>query len=171
MRTPKNHPFITSLERLRDAKDRAALAHLRRGLGKKMGTPEMLPYVVPYLPDAVRDHERYFLIAALFAMHPDKAPPDFSLGSAFRRMWKGSDSIEKRFTNLLSTEAEDIGNHLRHAVSLAKSRNVPIDYHQLLYDLKNWDHPDRFVQLRWAKDFWGTGKQGDNNIRMKGEEE
>jgi CRISPR system Cascade subunit CasB len=162
MKGQKDHPFVSSLEGLRDAKDRAALGRLRRGLGKKMGTPEMFPYVVPYLPDSVRERGLFFLVASLFALHPQKSPRGTSLGNVFKRIWEGSESIEKRFTNLLSADFDDIGGHLRQAVSLAKSRDVPIDYHQLLHDLKYWDHPDRFIQFAWAHDFWGREKEDVN---------
>jgi len=173
MKELKEHPFVASLEKLRGANDRAALARLRRGLGKRMGTPEMFPYVVSYLPNLPREQEHHFLVGALFAMHSAESPRGVSLGVAFRRIWEESDrsdSIEKRFMNLLSTDADDIGAHLRQAVSLARSRNVPIDYHRLLYDLKYWDHPDRRVQLAWARDFWGTHKHFVNENPTKGAE-
>jgi CRISPR system Cascade subunit CasB len=173
MTEQKRHPFISSLEKLRDEKNRAALAKLRRGLGRKMGAPEMYPYVVPYLPDYPRGQENYFLIASLFAMHPESSHGSGTLGKVFRRILQesgGSDSVEKRFTTLLSGDLEDMGGHLRHAVSLARSRSVPIDYHRLLHDLEYWDHKDRFVQLEWARDFWGWGVQEPYKGIEKGEE-
>jgi CRISPR system Cascade subunit CasB len=150
--------FVKRLEGLKESKDRAALAKLRRGLGKKMGTPEMYPYIVPFLSSNEWQHENYFLIASLFAFHPEPSPRGWTMGTVFRHIAEGSESesVEKRFIHLMSADAEDIGEYLRHAISLAKSKRVGVDYHQLLSDLNFWDHPDRFVQLRWAKDFWGT---------------
>lgn len=151
--------FIASLERLRDEKDRAALARLRRGIGKKMGnSPEMMPYVVPYLNESPRDPALCFLLASLFGIHPEKAGQGVSFGAVFKEVLKKSGesgSVERRFEIILSVGSDDIGGHLRHAVSLAKSRGVPVDYYRLFYDLKQWEHPDRFVQLGWARDFWG----------------
>ena len=149
--------FVKRLEGIRDDKDRAALAKLRRGLGKKMGTPEMYPYVVPFLPSTEWQHENYFLIASLFAFHPDPAPRGGTMGAVFRQVGEGSksESLEKRFIHLMSADSEDVGESLRHAISLARSKRVAVNYHQLLFDLNFWSHPDRFVQLRWAKDFWG----------------
>lgn len=150
--------FVKRLEGLRDRKDRATLAKLRRGLGKRMGRPEMYPYVVPFLPPNEWQHENYFLIASLFAFHPDPAPRGGTMGTVFRHIGEGqeSESLEKRFIHLLSADPEDVGESLRHAISLAKNKRVAVDYHQLLFDLNSWGHPDRFVQLRWAKDFWGA---------------
>lgn len=174
MKEPKEHQFVIFLERLRDSKDRAALARLRRGLGKKMGTPQMFPYVVPFLYESMgkREQEHYFLVASLFALHPEASSKGTSLGKVFKRMSDGSESIEKRFMNLLSADPADIGGHLRHAVSLAKNKTIPIDYHQLIYDLKYWGHQDRFIQFKWARDFWGKTKEQENdNSTLKGGEE
>ena len=150
-------PLVVWLEKLRDREDRAALAKLRRGLGKRMGTPEMYPYVVPFLPKERRNEDLYFLVASLFALHPDAAPRGRGMGEVFRKIGGGdaSESIEKRFVHLLSAHREDVADTLRQAVSLAKSKDVAVDYHQLMADLLRWDHPDRYVQLRWAKDYWG----------------
>lgn len=172
MKEQKEHPFIASLYDLQKAKDRAALARLRRGLGKRTGTPEMYPYVVPYLPGSLWSHERYFLVASLFAAHPAESPRGVTMGKVFRKIWEASDksdSIKKRFEALLSADSEDVGGHLRHAISLAKSRNVAVDYYQLFYDLGYWDHPDRFVQRAWAKDFWGY-KDDTTDSQVKGEQ-
>jgi CRISPR system Cascade subunit CasB len=158
----KECTFVKSLEKLYHDKDRAALAKLRRGLGKKGGTPEMCRYVAPYLPDDAKPHvmERYFLIASLFALHPDPATRGTSMGKVFRAMMETSQSVEKRFENLLTADAEDLSGYLRQAISLAKSKKVRVDFHQLFYDidLKNWNRPDRRVQLQWARDFWGYEK-------------
>lgn len=149
--------LVKHLEGLRDNKDRAALAKLRRGLGKKMGIPEMYPYVVPFLPANEGQYENYFLIASLFAFHPEPAERGVTMGAVFRRIAEGleSESLEKRFIHLMSADSEDVGESLRHAISLARSKKVAVDYHQLLFDLNFWAHSDRFIQLRWAKDFWG----------------
>jgi CRISPR system Cascade subunit CasB len=163
-------PFVKSLEKLAFDNNRAALAQLRRGLGKKEGTAEMYRYVVPFLdPEKKYGTEQFFLIASLFALHP-KPTRGVSMGKVFRAMAEKSASVEKRFEQLLSVDADDLDGHLRQAVSLAKSKGVSIDFHQLFIDLKGWGHPDRYVQLRWARDFWGYEKEQSNNeTESKGE--
>lgn len=168
----RENPFVASLERLYRENDRAALAKLRRGLGKKGGTPEMYRYVVPYLPRETKPSviERYFLIASLFASHPEPAHRSASIGKSFRTMKQESPSVEKRFETLLSANIEDIGGHLRQAVSLAKSKNVPIDFHRLFEDLGKWHYSDRRVQRQWALDFWGYEKENtETETDLKGE--
>jgi CRISPR system Cascade subunit CasB len=175
MQEPQDQFFVTQLEKLRDTKSpqgRAALAKLRRGLGKKMGTPEMYPYVVPFLSSdsSKKEQELYFLIAALFAHHPDSAPRGTSLGKVFRAMSEGKESIERRFTALLSADVDDIGNHMRQVVALAKSHGIAIDYHRLFFDFKKWSYSSRPVQLAWARDFWGYEKSETlTNSTPKGE--
>lgn len=173
MSKSKESSFIKSLEKLYNDGDRAALAKLRRGLGRKGGTPEMYRYVVPYFdPERSYDTERYFLVASLFALHPDLAARGTNMGRVFRAMKaEKSSSVEKRFENLLSVDVEDLAGHLRQAVSLAKSKGVCVDFHQLFSDIKNWNHPERFVQLQWARDFWGYEKETNNETDSKGEDQ
>ena len=154
----KTHPFVSYLEGLRD--DRAALAAMRRGLGRPPGTvADMYRYVVPWLAaDAPIWLERaYYTVAALFAYHPAPGSTG-NMGDHFARARdpRGDDTaIERRFTALLAAHPDDVDSYLRQAVSLLKSKEVPIEWHQLLSDLLGWGHPDRYVQRQWARAFWG----------------
>lgn len=144
---------------------RAALAQLRRGTGKTLGAAiEPLPHVVPFLRD--RDHvepwerkalewerQAFFLVGSLFAQHPTAYEARENLGDALRHV--GShESAEKRFAALLNCRAERLGTHLRQAIRLAESKEIPINYRRLLFDLLEWDRPERPVQLRWARSYW-----------------
>ena len=118
----------------------------------------MYPHVVPFIPEDDRNHRYYFLVAALFALHPDGTlRPGESMGHTFARIGElrgNMESVERRFVALLAAPAADVGEHLRHAVSLARSSGVGVDYTKLLSDLMRWSHPERRVQLQWARDFW-----------------
>ncbi|MFO7959069.1 MAG: type I-E CRISPR-associated protein Cse2/CasB [Candidatus Brocadiia bacterium] len=154
--------FLDSLESLRKREDRGALAALRRGLGKPPGTvAEMHPIVVPRLPAGLshREEDLYYLVSSLFAYH-QQAGDIGNLGETFRRVRSAtdSDSVEKRFVALLNCHVDDLPDHLRHAVSLAESKEVPVNYRRLLKDLGYWDHPDRFVQRQWARSFWAPAE-------------
>ncbi len=161
--------FVSYLEGLRAREDRAALAALRRGLGKPPGAAaETYPYVVPWIEGLSREEQdAYFLLAALFASHPDPGG-EGGMGRVLRAVYEASDrterteSIEKRFVGLLNAHPEELPIHLRHAVALARSRPVPIpiDWLRLLRDLRGFGHPDRYVQRRWAVEFWGQGGGG-----------
>ena len=154
----KRYYFIEYLESLRDANDRGALASLRKGLGKAPGSvPAMYPTVYPHLPPNIskRDEENYFIIASLFATHPD-AGGRGNMGDVFRQLMEKtqSGSIENRFVAILNTHREELAVHLRHAVSLAKANSVPVDWNQLLGDIKYWDNDNKYTQKQWARSFW-----------------
>ncbi len=170
-------PFIEFLLKFAQAgkEDRGALANLRSGLGKKPGEMGRVhKYVVPFLSKAERYNDQwYYLIATLFGMHPRHKDPIvheknggrwtevWTVGRAFRELKKKSDNMEARFIALLNAHPEDVGTHLRHIASLLKNNDVPLDWCRLFKDLCNWDHPDRFVQLQWARDFYAETSNDD----------
>ena len=168
-------PFVEYLENLRDLTDasrsRAAMAELRRGLGQPLGTVyEMYAYIVPFLPNEANKtrEDAYFLIAALFAYHPDPGGAG-NMGSHFasaREQESDATAIERRFTALLAAHGEDLHYHLRQAIGFLRSRQtpVPVNWHKLFADLLNWSHPSGYVQKEWARAFWGRPNlQAGNN--------
>lgn len=158
--------FVAFLERLVAEGDRASLAALRRGLGRPGSAAEVYRFVVPWLPPGVPPWEEtaYYLVASLFAWHQrswsdsgieDEMSPN--LGASFARLADalgGVDRVEARFVALLNSHREDLPDRLRHIVGLLRSGDVPIDWAQLLQDLKGWDWESRAVQRAWAKAFW-----------------
>lgn len=162
--------LIAALFELARKEDRGALAALRRGLGREPWTVSALfPYVEPYLsgtPTRALEHASY-LVAALFASHPahwtrpegDTRPTN--LGASFARIPERTDSTEQRFRALIACHADDLPEHLRHAVSLMKAKEVPIDWAQLWRDIQRWDTDERWVQRRWARAFWGAQPRAD----------
>lgn len=156
------HPFISYLCELARRDARGALASLRRGVGKEPGVAaEMHPYVAPWLPhDAALPRQNvYYLVASLFALHPQHADSVRSLGDTFRQFAADSDSIEKRFVALLNAHREDLPRHLRHAISLAKAKEAAINYDLLMKHLMHWNSETRWVQRQMAADFWAGGPQ------------
>jgi CRISPR system Cascade subunit CasB len=167
--------FVEYLEELERNEDRAALAALRRSLGKSPGeAAEAHRYVLPFNP-ATWEESAYYLVGGLFALHPQSWRRDegdrnlTNLGVSFARLGSEveSKSIEKRFVALLNCHEDDIAEHLRHAIGLLGSKEIPVDWVQLLKDLRNWNHPDRFVQLSWARAFWGRAEeQTQTNVAL-----
>jgi len=143
----------------------------------------------PYSPKAEWCEECFYLVAALFAFyqtgepraswHHEESPlRDRNFGASFLKLEavqagdapqaegtgkERAKNLERRFTALLVSRQSDLPQRLRHAVSLLKSENVPVDWVQLLVDLQKWRSgegvPYRVgdkasVQRRWAKSFW-----------------
>lgn len=163
----KERGFAEYLAGLAEREDRAALAALRRGLGKAPGeAAEMYPYLVPWLPRERWGEETYYLVASLFGWHPlpwrgagadgERAAPT-NLGASLTRLGAEVEGggIERRFVALLNAHRDDLPEHLRRAVGLLKSRDLPIDWARLLHDVQGWDFPSRSVQRDWARAYWG----------------
>lgn len=163
--TDREKAFAKFLEKLAQEKNRAALAALRRGLGKDPGqAAEMYPYIVPWLsadpPPLVA--AAYYHVAAWFAWHQGSWPDQSdetgptNLGASFARLAAAVDSksLESRFVALLNCHPDDLPQHLRHAVGLLKSKNIPVDWAQLLHDFQAWGWESRAVQKKWARAFW-----------------
>ena len=153
--------FIEHLEKLRTQEDRKALAALRRGLGRGLGTvPEMYPLVVPWVPNNPFVEEAAFLIAALFALHPQPGGQG-TLGlsfAVFAQAVEFSESVEQRFVSLLNCHRDDLPDRLRQAISLLRSKDIPVNWGRLLQDVLNWDRDSRSVQRVWAREFWRSSE-------------
>lgn len=162
-RMSEQYAFIGYLHSLRDKEDRGPLAALRRGLGKAPGTvPETYPFVIPRTPEGTTRWEEdiYFIIASLFAHHPS-ADGQGDMGSVFLKLHQESqsESIEGRFVALLRCHKDDLPDHLRHAVSIAKSHDVPINWAELFTDLRQWNRSDKKTQRKWANSYWKNERQ------------
>lgn len=153
--TKRQHPFVDYLAQLATKDDRAALASLRQSFVNPL---RALPLVAPFLSnDDGRTREKaLLLLGGLFALHP--VPGDVTLAQALRRVAAAtdSDSVELRFRALLECDADDLGEHLRHGISLIARDSIPIDYGELLSAILNWSHDERFAQRRWARQFWAA---------------
>lgn len=166
---PAENRFIGYLKGLEKRQDRAALAHLRRGLGKPPKTAmEMFPYLGQFLSHETKANyeNTVFIVAALFAYYPDAKHTSGNLGASLRELSDKNDSksIEKRFVALLNAEAEDLPYYLRQIIGLLKSNDIGVNWERLFKDVQNWNSDRRFVHQKWAEQFWGnyTGKNQDN---------
>ena len=164
----QTHPFIQHLYRLGEAEDRRALAHLRRGLGKKPGTAsEMFPYVVPWLPSPLypQDEMAYYAIASLFALHPAiTAYGNMGDHMAATVEKRREEAVERRFVALLSAHPDDLPDFLRQAISYLASKETPVNWDRLFRDMRYWGHPDHGDRIRkqWATAFWRYRKPEQN---------
>jgi len=159
------HPFIQHLYSLAQREDRQALAHLRRGLGKKPGAaPEMFPYIVPWLPNNVHPQEEiaYYTIASLFAVHPAVTNSGNMGDHMTATAEKGrEEAVERRFVALLAAHPDDLPDFLRQAISYLASKEVPVNWNRLFHDMRYWSHSDYGDRIRkqWATAFWRYRKQ------------
>jgi CRISPR system Cascade subunit CasB len=145
--------FIDRLARL-ESGDRArlkrnagsTLAEARNALG--LFYRIILPNVPAY------QHETYFLLATLYPLAD--AGRTGSLGNALRLAQdeQNSPGLDQRMERLLDADEAQLPFRLRQAVRYLYSQRVGIDWTQLLRDLLRWSHPDRYIQRRWASDYY-----------------
>ena len=147
---------------------RGKLANLRYALRDRLHSDYPDWRVIPALeegclPDDPDRYLWYTLIAALFGLAHDEVTnrKNVSLGSAFRDLYEDrrTESTERRFMALLSSDAEHLPGHLRHAISLMKTpkdKPIGLDWKMLLYDVCHWNHSEKQVQKRWIRDYYRT---------------
>lgn len=151
-------------------RDRAGFAELRRSLAFEPGThAPAFRHVEPFAANLRYDWDRtaYYLVAGLFALverplepgenPPPASPSDRTLGHAIWELYLRRDmppSIEARFIALLDADDEQLPDRLRQTLSLLRAEGVSVPWAQLLGDLLAWNHPDRYVQRRWARAFY-----------------
>lgn len=152
--------FVANLGRL----DAAGRARLKRNAGRTLNEAhdvqrvffQALPYEVA---GRFFEEEIYFLVATLYPM-AEPCGGGVSLGTTLRttlrrvRQGRDSASLDRRFQSLLDSDRDQLPFRLRQAVRLAAASEQPIDWAQLLADLLVWEHPERYVQLRWARDYF-----------------
>jgi len=136
--------------------DRGALAALRRSLAFEPGNHvPAFPYVEPFAPGEGWSRTVHYLVAGLFALQPEGAG-EGSLGQAVADVYmrRQSASTEARFLALLDADPEQLPHRLRQMIALIKSDGVAVNWAQVFGDLMGWNHESRYVQRKWAREFY-----------------
>lgn len=162
---------------------RALLAKLRRGVGRKPGDmPELWAILLDGLPESMQSkqiaepsREEWAVYTALtvYALHQQghevKVEPmhheGCSLGTAAKQLAErlpgdSQDNLERvaRRFNLVATAAsmEEMVHYLRAFVQLLRANGVALDYVMLADDLYRYQFDDLApnVRLRWGEDYY-----------------
>lgn len=145
--------FIDRLERL-EAGDRA---RFKRNSGKNLSECsdglalfyKLLPHGTPQYQE-----EMYFLVATLFPLAESGGKGDF--GSLLSKAQNSTNQkgLDRRVEFLLDADDDQLSFRLRQSVHFLQSCWVRVDWVQLLDDLLQWKHPDRYIQQRWARSYF-----------------
>lgn len=158
----------------------AALARLRRGVGKKPG--ELLDILEFTLADdfivarsdldASRDEKAAHVALTLFALHQQSQAAKMhrrgtGLGAALRVLHTGPeqtlpDPLLRRFRVLgTAGSLDELVYHLRGAVQLLRAGGVGLDYGHLADQLVDWQWPGgpTRIRLSWGRDFFSPDPQ------------
>ncbi len=160
--------FIDLLEDMAE-KESKVRAVLKRSLAFEPGLyPSAFPYVEYRLGgDDGWKRLVYYLVAGLWAMrrrepHGQKQ----TISSACKAFYLKNDkspSVEKRFIALLDSDEGQLTHRLRQIVSLLK--DYSIDFDILLDDLLSWNHQKKWVQIKWAREFYGNSDNKENGMK------
>lgn len=159
--------LLSHLLKLHAAEDRGALAALRHSLRKPPGAdPRVFQTLGGFLPAATDGRSRTteyatFLVAGLFALHPDHSDSIRNFGETMKRIGVDNPSAGLRFRRLIASSEDGLHVPLRQAVRLAKSHAVAVNYDALIADVQRWGHPDAFVQKNWARSYWTVSPTDD----------
>lgn len=164
---PLSVQFVEKLENLK----RGDLAILRRNAGLSLGESRRgIGLFYRLMPMRLGPREEiYFLVATLYPLN-DRPAPTGDLGNslALAKLKSDSEALSRRVAILLDSEFEwleqgrlkggELGFRLRQAVKLLASKEIGVNWERLLQDLLQWSHPDKWVQKRWARSYFGTTK-------------
>ncbi|RKT54137.1 type I-E CRISPR-associated protein Cse2/CasB [Saccharothrix australiensis] len=161
----------------------AALARLRRGVGKPAGSvQEILQYTVsdafagPDAGDEPTPAETAAHVAlTLYSLHQQSRnnrmhQRGFGLGRSLRMLHPTEfdttiPPVLRRFQTLGSSQSlEELVHHLRGAVQLLRPAEIPLDYAALADDLLWWQRRGGAsrVRLRWGREFFRTPRPADS---------
>lgn len=135
----------------------AERARLRRNVGKSLAESyEVAGLFFRLLPYGVSswDEPWFFLVATLYPLATLSDPRPFGVTLRLVGETTQSKSFDRRVEILLNAAPEQLPYRLRRVIQLAGSRGIAVHWPTLLADLTHWTHPDRFVQLRWARDYF-----------------
>lgn len=148
-------------------KDPKVRAVLKRSLAFNPGSyPPAFPYVEHRLSNEDGwKRTVFYLVAGLWAFHGGGHGQGKKFTSACKEHYLKKDkssSFEKRFIALLDADEGQLPHRLRQMIALLK--DYSFDFGALLNDLLWWSHPDRWVQIKWAKEFYKDADINENEV-------
>jgi CRISPR system Cascade subunit CasB len=159
------HRSMSSDNRHAAGDARRTMARLRRCFAGPRQEADAYTTVFDFDPPESEQHI-WLLVAGLFALHPqphhgERSRP--SIGTAMGQLAQDrGDSVQRRFTQLISVETPALPHYLRQCVQLLATADIPVDYHRLLNELldlladdpygRNAERRQR-IRLTWARDY------------------
>ncbi|MER6543152.1 type I-E CRISPR-associated protein Cse2/CasB [Streptomyces sp. NPDC001250] len=159
------HHTMSSDNRHAAAEARRTMARLRRYFAGPRQEADAYTTVFDFDPPETEQHI-WLLVAGLYALHPQARHGEGnrpSIGTAMGQLAQDrGDSVQRRFTQLVSVETASLPHYLRQSVQLLATADIPVDYYRLLNELvdlltddpygRNADRRQR-IRLTWARDY------------------
>lgn len=168
---------------------KAALAQLRRGIGKEPGElPGLLGFVLPteeitsWREGEEMAEKAIYTALTLYAFHQQgrencvstglvgedtSVSSRNSFGHSIRRLvrQKGNeDAVLRRFNKVLSAkDLTELAIHARGLIGLLRKENISLDYPSFAIDLYWFQQSDtrRSTLLKWGKDYYMNQREDD----------
>jgi CRISPR type I-E-associated protein CasB/Cse2 len=148
----------------RTANDNGAKADFKRAMS---GEPEHIRkvyrFVLPYVGNASEWEQNNIWIPvtclSVYYQQPIReAEKQRNFGHSCRGLATAtnSDGADRRFRALLDLALTDMQSPLTALVRQMKSKGIAIDHPKLLADLRQWEHPNQYIQDQWARAFWSA---------------
>lgn len=169
---------LLSLTRRSQPETRAALANLRRGVGRKPGEmPQLYGEFLEDMPETMYSDGNepsyaewaVYMAVTLYALHQQSKDicennmnrEKISLGEAASKLAADKDDRERiwrRFYVVATSEdMQEMSYHLRGLIQLLRDKDIPLDYPRLAKDLflyqSSRESADS-VRLTWGQDFY-----------------
>ncbi len=168
-----------------ESEARAALANLRRGVGRRPGElPQLYGELLQDMPQEMYSSGSkpsyaewaVYMALTLYAMHQQGKDvktdnmnrENVSLGNAASELVTDIDDTERIWKRLYvvasSDDMQEMSYHIRSLIKLLRDKDIPLDYPQLAKDLYLYQLSDESaeqIRLKWGQDFYK--KRTDEN--------
>ncbi len=174
-----------------ESEARAALANLRRGVGRRPGElPQLYGELLQDMPQEMYSSGSkpsyaewaVYMALTLYAMHQQGKDvktdnmnrENVSLGNAASELVTDMDDTERIWKRLYvvasSVDVQEMSYHIRSLIKLLRDKDIPLDYPQLAKDLYLYQLSDESaeqIRLKWGQDFYkkrtDENKEDNNN--------
>lgn len=174
-----------------ESEARAALANLRRGVGRRPGElPQLYGELLQDMPEEMYSagskpsyaEWAVYMALTLYAMHQQGKDvktdnmnrENVSLGNAASELVADNDDTERIWKRLYavasSADMQEMSYHIRALIKLLRDNDIPLDYPQLAKDLYFYqlsDESAEHIRLKWGQDFYkkrtDENKEDNNN--------
>ena len=152
--------------------DAGGKARLKRDAGKELAEAHSIGLFYRLLQNvyglSAAQEDMYFLVATLYPLADNNNAKNFgasmkALRQSKTRRKEPTKSMDKRFEVLLDADKGQLPYRLRQAIKFLKSgeQKVSVNWAQLLKDLLGWQHPSRYVQKEWAREYFSLSVSND----------
>lgn len=146
-------------------------ANIKRELGKSIKNASQKSIAPFYKVFFGKNENLYFFLATCFCFYnKDEHYKRDEFIKCLRKISEESqsDSFDNKIISLLDTEFYNNTDFFilkfSRLIRILKQKGYKPDFVKLLDDLQQWDRSSRYIQRRWARDYFQTIKEENENV-------